>query len=83
MVVFGTTVLDRWFEKNLKFFSEAKATVLPHGSGGTVFRLNRDGLGHPATGAWKVCPRCRVVFRNLSASDVRPPADGRGMPVRT
>ena len=28
MVVFGTTVLDRWFEKNLKFFSEAKATVL-------------------------------------------------------
>ena len=29
MVVFGTTVLDRWFEKNLKFFSEAKATVLP------------------------------------------------------
>jgi hypothetical protein len=34
MVVFGTTVLDRWFEKNLKFFSEAKATVLPHGSGG-------------------------------------------------
>ena len=37
MVVFGTTVLDRWFEKNLKFFSEAKATVLPHGSGGTVW----------------------------------------------
>ena len=51
--------------------------------GTPLFRLNRDGLGHPATGAWKVCPRCRVVFRNLSASDVRPPADGRGMPVRT
>ena len=37
MVVFGTTVLDRLFEKNLKFFSETKATVLPHGSGGTVW----------------------------------------------
>ena len=52
-------------------------------NGGMLAPSEDLGLGHPATGAWKVCPRCRVVFRNLSASDVRPPADGRGMPVRT
>ena len=37
MVGFGTTVPDRLFEKNWKFFSEAKATVLPQGSGGTLW----------------------------------------------